>query len=72
MKKLIALILAVTLLSLTMAPIPVSAEDTKYRIEMLNYEFLGTSPTGLNDYIVRDKDGNIIKNEGLVIRNYLD
>ncbi len=72
MKKFIALILTITLLSLLLTLIPVSAEDTRYQLSVLNYEFLGTSPTGLNDYVIRDKDGNVVSHKGIVARSTTD
>ncbi|HOP10291.1 MAG TPA: C1 family peptidase [Oscillospiraceae bacterium] len=66
MKKLIALFLAVSLLSLTLTGIPVSAQDTDSGIRAVTYQYIGTSPTGLNDYVLLDEDGNVIENKGLI------
>ncbi len=72
MKKLPALFLAVLLLSLTLTSFPVSAQNSEHQIEATNYQFFGTSPTGLIDYIKIDKDGNAIEKKGLVEPNDRD
>jgi predicted secreted Zn-dependent protease len=67
MKKFIALILAVLLLSLTV--IPVSAQDHQFQMEAVNYKIIGTSPTGLIDYVMLDENGNVLVNKGQVAAN---
>ena len=72
MKKFVALFLAFVMLSLMFIAMPLSAQDEENNIKALTYKYLGTSPTGLNDYILLDEDGNVIDRKGLIAHDDRD